>query len=60
MLLKLLIGVLLLYCAVAAALFFAQTSIFFPTRLVPPQGRFRRARSGSSSPRPTGFGSKAC
>ncbi|HEV2079413.1 MAG TPA: alpha/beta fold hydrolase [Allosphingosinicella sp.] len=38
MLLKLLIAVLLLYCAVAAALFFAQTSIFFPTRLVPPAG----------------------
>jgi pimeloyl-ACP methyl ester carboxylesterase len=38
MLLKLLIGVLLLYCSVAAALFFAQTSIFFPSRLVPPAG----------------------
>lgn len=38
MLLKLLIGVLLLYCALAAALFFAQTSILFPARLVPPAG----------------------
>jgi len=38
MLLKLLIGLLLLYCAVGAALFFAQTSIFFPSRLVPPAG----------------------
>lgn len=38
MLVKLLIAILLLYCAVAAALFFAQTSIFFPTRLVPPAG----------------------
>ena len=38
MLLKLLAGLLLLYCAVGAALFFAQTSIFFPSRLVPPAG----------------------
>jgi hypothetical protein len=38
MLLKLLIGILLLYCAAAAALFFAQTSILFPSRLVPPAG----------------------
>ncbi|HWH17772.1 MAG TPA: hypothetical protein VNT77_05460 [Allosphingosinicella sp.] len=38
MLLKLLIGILLVYGAVATALFFAQTSIFFPTRLVPPAG----------------------
>lgn len=38
MLLKLLLAVLLLYAAVAAALFFAQTSIFFPTGLVPPAG----------------------
>ena len=38
MLLKLLIAILLLYGAVAAALFFAQTSIFFPSRLVPRAG----------------------
>ena len=38
MLLKLLIGALLLYLLIGAALFFAQTSIFFPTRLVPPAG----------------------
>lgn len=34
----LLILVPLAYVAIAAALFFAQTSIFFPTRLVPPAG----------------------
>lgn len=38
MLLKLLIAILLLYLLVAAALFLVQTSIFFPTRLVPPAG----------------------
>ena len=38
MLLKLIVGLILLYFAVAAALYFAQTSIFFPTRLVPPGG----------------------
>jgi uncharacterized protein len=38
MILKILAGILLLYGAIAAALFFAQTSIFFPVRLVPPAG----------------------
>ncbi|HEY0626358.1 MAG TPA: alpha/beta fold hydrolase [Allosphingosinicella sp.] len=38
MLLKLIIGLFLLYVAVAAALYFSQTSIFFPTRMVPPAG----------------------
>jgi len=38
MLLKIAIAILLLYCAMAAALFFAQTSIIFPSRLVPPAG----------------------
>lgn len=43
MILKFAIGLLLLYCAVAAALFFAQTSIFFPARLVPPAGPLPRS-----------------
>ena len=38
MIVKLLIGMVLLYGAVAAALFFAQTSVLFPTRFVPPAG----------------------
>jgi hypothetical protein len=38
MLLSLILLLLLGYAAVAAALFFAQTSIIFPSRLVPPAG----------------------
>lgn len=38
MLAKLLIGLVFLYLAISAALFFAQTSILFPARLVPPAG----------------------
>lgn len=36
--LKLLLLLVLAYAAIAAALFFSQTSIIFPTRLVPPAG----------------------
>ena len=38
MILKLIIAAVLLYAAFAAALYFTQTSIIFPSRLVPPAG----------------------